>query len=63
MGRLLAQLQLVSDKDGRRWEWRSHEVIVGLDLRALAEEWERLRADDLVRPGSRCQWQAAVDQS
>jgi hypothetical protein len=42
-------LQLVSDKDGRRWEWRSHEVIVGLDQRALAEEWEQARADGLDR--------------
>jgi hypothetical protein len=40
-------LCLISDKDGRRWEWRGHEVIVGIDRRALAEEWEQSRADEL----------------
>jgi len=41
-------LQLVSDKDGRRWEWNSHEVIVGIDLRALGAEWEQSRTDGLT---------------
>ena len=38
-------LQLITDKDGRRWEWRCHEVIIGLDRRALMAEWGQSRSD------------------
>jgi len=31
--------------DCRRWEWSGHEVIVGIDRRALAGEWEKSRGD------------------
>jgi hypothetical protein len=49
-GSATIRLELISEGRSHRWEWTSHEVIVGINMWELRESWEQGQDDELLVP-------------